>query len=42
VKKATINDITMTKCCMIMTTFGQVWEHDNHTLNVTELRGHAE
>jgi len=35
--KATIDDITMTECCMIMTGFGKVWEHDNHTLNVMEL-----
>jgi len=27
----------MTKCCMIMTGFGEVWEHDNHTLNVMEI-----
>jgi len=42
VNKATIDDITMTECCMIMTSFGKVWKHDNHTLNVIELRGHAE
>jgi len=41
VKKAIIDDITMIECGMIMTGFGQVWEHDNHTLNVMELRGHA-
>ena len=41
-KKATIDDITMTKCCMIMMGFGPVWEHDNHALNVMGLRGHAE
>ena len=40
-KKAIIDDITMIECGMIMTGFGQVWEHDNHTLNVMELRGHA-
>jgi len=40
--KATIDDITMAECCMIITGFGKVWEHDNHTLNVMELRGHAE
>jgi len=28
VKYATIDDITMTECCMIMTGFGEVWEHD--------------
>ena len=39
VKKATIDDITMTECCMIMMGFGQVWQHDNHALNVMELRG---
>jgi len=37
VKKATIDDITMTKCCMIMMGYGQVWEHDNHPLNVIRL-----
>jgi len=42
VNKATIDDITMTECCMIMMGFGKVWEHNNHTLNVMELRGHAE
>jgi len=40
--KAIIDDITMTECCIIMTGFGKVWEHDNHTLNVMELWGHAE
>ena len=38
---STIDDITMTECCTTMTGFGKVWEHDNHTLNVIELRGHA-
>jgi len=42
VNKTTINDTTMTECWMIMTGFGKVWEHNNHTLNVIELRGHAE
>jgi len=42
VKKATIDDITMVEYCIIMMGFRQVWEHDNHTLNVMELRGHAE
>jgi len=37
VKKATIDDITMTECFMIMKGFRQIWEHDNHTLNVMEL-----
>jgi len=41
VKKVTIDDIIMTECGMIMIGFGQVWEHDNHTLNVMELWGHA-
>jgi len=27
----------MTKCYMIMIGFGQVWEHDNHALNVMGL-----
>ena len=27
-KNATIDDITMTECCMIITGFGEVWEHD--------------
>jgi len=36
-KKAIIDDITMTKCYMIMIGFGQVWEHDNHALNVMGL-----
>ena len=36
------NKVTMTECCMIMLGFGKVWEHDNHTLNVMELLGHAE
>ena len=40
-KNATIDDITMTECCMIMMGFGQVWDHDNHVLNVMELWGHA-
>ena len=39
---STIDDITMTECCTTMTGFGKVWEHNNHTLNVIELRGHAE
>jgi len=30
VKKATIDYITMTECCMIRMGFGRVWEHDNH------------
>jgi len=42
VRNATIDDITMTECCMNMMGFGQVWEYDNHTLNVMGLRGHAE
>jgi len=37
VNKAIIDDITMIEWCMIMTGFGKVWEHDNHTLNVMEL-----
>jgi len=37
VKKAIIDDITMIECDMIMKGFGQVWEDDNHTLNVIEL-----
>jgi len=37
VKKATIDDIIMTECCMIMASFGKIREHDNHTLNVMEL-----
>jgi len=41
VKKATSDDITMTECCMMMMGFKQVWEHDNHALNVMGLRGHA-
>jgi len=41
VKKASMDDITMTECCMIIMGFGQVWEHDNHALYVMELRGHA-
>jgi len=36
VKKVTIDDITMTECCMIMTGFGEVWEHDNHTYGNSE------
>ena len=40
-KKASMDDITMTECCMIIMGFGQVWEHDNHALYVMELRGHA-
>jgi len=39
VNKATIDDITMIKWCMIMTGFGKVWEHDNYTLKVMEWRG---
>jgi len=42
VKKATVVDITMIECCMIMMGFWQVWEHDNHALNVMGLRGHVE
>jgi len=42
VKKAIIDDITMTECCMIMMGFGKVWEYDNHALNVMGLRGYAE
>jgi len=41
-KKVIIDDITMIECCMIMMDFGKIWEHDNDTLNVMELRGHAE
>jgi len=41
VKTTTIDDITMTECCMIMMGFGQVWEHDNHALNVMGLRGYT-
>ena len=40
-EKATIDDITMTGCCMIMMGFGQVWEYDNHALNVMGLQGYA-
>jgi len=41
-KKAIIDDITMTDCCMIMMGFRKIWEHDIHTLNVMKLRGHVE
>jgi len=41
VKKATIDDFTMTECCMIIMGFGQVWEHDNHALNVVPLQQDA-
>jgi len=41
VNKATFDYITITECCMIMTGFGKVWEHDNHTLTVMELWGHV-
>jgi len=37
VKKAIIDEITMIECCMIMAGFGEVWEHDNPTLNVMEI-----
>jgi len=39
VNKATIDDITMIEWCMIMTGFGKVWEHYNHTLKVVEWQG---
>jgi len=37
VKKVTIDDITMIECCMIMMGFRQLWEYDNHALNVMGL-----